>query len=76
MYLSEEVNALPSMRSPLWIMTTFWRQADSRLVQASAKYVIGQEIQLNSSEVHSFGIKARELSSDLYKQAVERYFRQ
>jgi hypothetical protein len=51
-------------------------RADSRLVQVSTKYVIGQEIQLNSSEVHSFGVKARVLSRDLYTQAAERYFRE
>lgn len=51
-------------------------QADSRLVQVSTTYVIGQEIQLKSSEIHSFGLKARILSRDLYKQAAERYFRE
>lgn len=47
--------------------------ADKRLAQISG-YQIGQEIQLGSSEVHSYGIHVRELSRDLYKQATERYF--
>jgi hypothetical protein len=51
-------------------------RADGRLVQVSTRYTVGQEIQLNSSEVHSFGITARALSRDLYKQATERYFRE
>ena len=51
-------------------------RADNRLVQVSTKYTIGQEIKLDSSHVHSFGVQARVLSRDLYRQATERYFRE
>ncbi|MBI5303238.1 MAG: hypothetical protein HY868_13980 [Chloroflexi bacterium] len=48
-------------------------RADSRLAQVS-QYVVGQDINLTSSEVHAFGLIARALSRDLYRQAMERYF--
>ncbi|MGA8573048.1 MAG: hypothetical protein ACLP7A_04655 [Desulfobaccales bacterium] len=48
-------------------------RVDIRLARNS-EYEIGQEIQLSSSEVHSYGIHVRALSRELYRQANERYF--
>lgn len=39
-----------------------------------SEYEEGEIIELSSSRVHSFGIAARELSRNLYKQSAERYF--
>lgn len=49
-------------------------RADDRLSQVS-KYKIGDRIELSSSEVHEFGIKARDLVRNLFHQAVNRYFK-
>ncbi len=46
--------------------------ANSRLSEIS-NYEINEKIQLNSSDVHSFGITARNLVRELYKQACEKY---
>lgn len=49
-------------------------RADDRLVNSSS-YQVGQEIQLNSSEIHEFGIYGRHLARRLYSEASARYFR-
>lgn len=48
-------------------------RCENRLSEIS-KYKIGEEILLSESDVHSFGIVARNLSRSLYNQANERYF--
>jgi len=49
-------------------------RADHRLSQVS-KYKVRDEIELTPSDVHSFGLKARELVEKLYKQATKKYFK-
>ena len=49
-------------------------RVDYRLSKVS-KYKVGDKIELSSSEVHSFGLKARDLVKNLYKQAIEKYFK-
>lgn len=48
-------------------------RADLRLSQIS-EYNVGDEIELSLSDVHSFGLKARELVRHLYNQASEKHF--
>lgn len=47
-------------------------RVDYRLSQVS-KYKIGAKIRLSSSDVHSFGLKARDLVQNLYMQATKKY---
>lgn len=49
-------------------------RVDYRLSKVS-KYKVGDKIELSSSEVHSFGLKARDLVRNLYEQATEKYFK-
>ncbi len=49
-------------------------RVDYRLSKVS-KYKVGDKIELSSSEVHSFGLKARDLVKNLYKQATKKYFK-
>jgi len=49
-------------------------RADHRLSRVS-KFKTGDAIELNSSEVHSFGLKARSLVRDLYEQAERKRFK-
>lgn len=49
-------------------------RADYRLSQASTKYKVGDLIELGSSDVHSFGIKVRQLVRHLYNQAEVKHF--
>lgn len=49
-------------------------RADHRLSQVS-EYKVDDKIELSSSDVHSFGLKARDLVRNLYKQATEKYFK-
>ncbi len=49
-------------------------RADYRLSKVS-EYRIGKKIELSSSEVHEFGIKARDLVRNLFQQASKRYFK-
>lgn len=48
-------------------------RADYRLSQVS-EYKVGDKIELSSSDVHSFGLRARELVGHLYNQASEKHF--
>lgn len=48
-------------------------RVDYRLSNVS-EYNIGDEIKLNSSDVHSFGLKARALVRHLHSQAKVKYF--
>lgn len=47
---------------------------DHRLAKIS-EYEVGHKIRLTPSNVHSFGIMARNLVEELYKQAADRYFK-
>jgi hypothetical protein len=49
-------------------------RANDRLSQVS-KYKTGDRFELSSSEVHEFGIKARDLVRNLFHQAENRYFK-
>ncbi|MFQ5962906.1 MAG: hypothetical protein ACE5KZ_01315 [Candidatus Scalinduaceae bacterium] len=48
-------------------------KADNRLSEVS-KYKVGKKIELDSSDVHSFGITAREFARNLYGLANKKYF--
>ncbi|MCK4527098.1 hypothetical protein KAW18_06975 [candidate division WOR-3 bacterium] len=49
-------------------------RADHRLSQIS-EYNVGDEIELSPSDVHSFGLKARELVRHLYNQTSKKHFK-
>jgi hypothetical protein len=49
--------------------------ADNRLSDVSKEYKQGEKIELNSSEVHSFGLKVRLLVRSLYEQAEKSHLK-
>lgn len=48
-------------------------KADYRLAEVS-DYKVGDKIKLSSSDVHSYGLRVRELVRSLYRQANDKYF--
>lgn len=82
-YFEEKLNLewLPDYRDET-VITSLLRNCivhnlnrpDFRLSQASTKYKDGDIIELSASDVHSYGIKVRQLVRHLYSQAEERHF--